>query len=247
MIPSRRPSRSSSRTLPAAHRGGRAAGRAGPRAGRRRGCGRRPAAVRPLGDGRLRGARGRRRRGAGRARGRRARSAPASSPTRALERRPGRAGDDGRAGARAAPRAVQPVEKTRAVEGGRRVEILEPVEPGANIARQGSRGARRRRACSSAGRTLDPASIAVLAAVGKGRVRVGRRPTRRRARHRRRAGGRVGHARRAARIRNSNGYARAGAGRAGPAPTRASLGVVPDELGPHRRGRARGLRARTCS
>ena len=71
---------------------------------------------------------------------------------------------------------MQPVEKTRALDGGRRVEILEPVETGAHISRQGKEVAPAR-SCSSRGHTIDPAAIAVLAAVGKGRVRVGRRPT----------------------------------------------------------------------
>ena len=72
--------------------------------------------------------------------------------------------------------AVQPVEKTRAVDGGARVEILSPVEPGAHIARRGTE-VREGDLVLEAGRTLDPASLAVLASVGKGRLRVGRRPT----------------------------------------------------------------------
>jgi molybdopterin molybdotransferase len=71
--------------------------------------------------------------------------------------------------------AVQPVEKTRLVDGGRRVEILEPVEPGAHISRQGTE-VRAGDLVLERGHTLDPASIGVLAAVGKGRLRVGARP-----------------------------------------------------------------------
>ena len=72
--------------------------------------------------------------------------------------------------------AVQPVEKTRALDGGARVEILSPVEPGAHIARQGTE-VRAGDLVLERGRTLDPASLAVLASVGKGRLQVGRRPT----------------------------------------------------------------------
>jgi molybdopterin molybdotransferase len=71
--------------------------------------------------------------------------------------------------------AVQQVEKTRPLDGGRRVELLAALEPGQNVARQGSevRGGDR---VLERGQTIDPAAVAVLAAVGKGRVRVGRRP-----------------------------------------------------------------------
>jgi len=72
--------------------------------------------------------------------------------------------------------AVQQVENTRVHDGGRRVEILVPVETGQNIARQGSE-VRAGDPVLAGGETLDPAAIGVLAAVGKGRVRVGRRPT----------------------------------------------------------------------
>ena len=72
--------------------------------------------------------------------------------------------------------AVQPVERTRLVEGGRRVEMLAPVEPGAHIARQGAE-VRAGDRLLERGRTIDPATVAVLAAAGKGRLRVGRRPT----------------------------------------------------------------------
>src|SRR5262249_38644370 len=71
--------------------------------------------------------------------------------------------------------AVQQVEKTRLVDGGK-VELLEAVEPGQNIARQGSEIAAGE-VVLTAGQTIDPAMVAVLATVGKGRLRVGRRPT----------------------------------------------------------------------
>jgi molybdopterin molybdotransferase len=122
--------------------------------------------------------------------------------------------------------AVQPVEKTRAVAGGARVEILEPVPTGAHIARQGSEVAAGD-VVLEAGRAIDPATIAVLAAVGKARVPVGRRPsvavlvtgdelldvwdTPGRGR-----------------IRNSNGYAVMAQARLAGADAR-SLGVVPDQ------------------
>jgi molybdopterin molybdotransferase len=122
--------------------------------------------------------------------------------------------------------AVQPVEKTRAIDGGRRVEILEPVATGAHIARQGAEGHAGDEVIAR-GLTIDPATIAVLAAVGKGKVQVGRRPT-------------VsvlvtgdelvdvwqaptrGH------IRNSNGYALLAQARWAGGDAR-SLGVVPDQ------------------
>jgi molybdopterin molybdotransferase len=71
--------------------------------------------------------------------------------------------------------AVQPVEKTRALEGGRRVEILTAVETGAHISRQGVE-VRAGDVVLPRGETIDPPAVAVLAAVGRGRVRVGRRP-----------------------------------------------------------------------
>jgi molybdopterin molybdotransferase len=71
--------------------------------------------------------------------------------------------------------AVQQVEKTRPLDGGRRVELLAAVEPGQNVARQGSEVRSGDRVLER-GQTIDPAAVAVLAAVGKGRVRVGRRP-----------------------------------------------------------------------
>jgi molybdopterin molybdotransferase len=72
--------------------------------------------------------------------------------------------------------AVEPIEKVRVLEGGRRVEVREPVEPGAHIARAGSEG-RAGDTVLTKGEVIDPAMVGVLAAVGKGRVSVGRRPT----------------------------------------------------------------------
>jgi len=121
--------------------------------------------------------------------------------------------------------AVQPVEKTRAVPDGR-VEVLVPVEEAANIAPRASEGKIGDQVLRK-GDTVDPAAVAVLAAVGKARVRVGRRPTvsvlvtgdelvdvwdtpgR-------------------GRIRNSNGYAVLAQARWAGAEAR-SLGVVPDQ------------------
>jgi len=71
--------------------------------------------------------------------------------------------------------AVQPVEKTRSADGGRRVEVLAAVEPGAHIARRGSE-VRAGDVVLRGGESVDPPAVAVLAAVGKARVRVGRRP-----------------------------------------------------------------------
>jgi molybdopterin molybdotransferase len=71
--------------------------------------------------------------------------------------------------------AVQQVEKTRSVDGGSRVEILATVEAGANVARRGSE-VRAGDVVLRAGQTIDPAAVAVLAASGRSRVRVGRRP-----------------------------------------------------------------------
>jgi molybdopterin molybdotransferase len=72
--------------------------------------------------------------------------------------------------------AVQPVEKTRALDGGRRVEILSPLEAGAHVARRASE-VRAGEQVLDRGATIDPAAVAVLASVGKGRVKVGRRPS----------------------------------------------------------------------
>jgi molybdopterin molybdotransferase len=71
--------------------------------------------------------------------------------------------------------AVQPVERTRKLEGGRRVSIEAAVEPGAHIARRASE-VRRGDLVLRAGERLGPAGLAVLAACGRSRVGVGRRP-----------------------------------------------------------------------
>jgi molybdopterin molybdotransferase len=72
--------------------------------------------------------------------------------------------------------AVQQVERTRLGEGGGRVEVLVPVEAGANIARRGSE-VRVGDVVARGGQTIDPALLGVLAAVGHARVRVGSRPS----------------------------------------------------------------------
>jgi molybdopterin molybdotransferase len=71
--------------------------------------------------------------------------------------------------------AVQQVEKTRAAADGRRVEILEGVVAGQNVALRGSE-VRAGEVVVERGRAIDPATLAVLAAVGQARVAVGRRP-----------------------------------------------------------------------
>jgi len=122
--------------------------------------------------------------------------------------------------------AVQPVEKTRALEGGRLVELLSAIEPGAHIAPQGSE-VRAGDLVLCSGVAIDPATIAVLASVGKARVRVGRRPrvsvlvT----------GDELVEVRETpsrGRIRNSNGPAVEAQARSAGAAVR-SLGTVPDE------------------
>jgi molybdopterin molybdotransferase len=123
--------------------------------------------------------------------------------------------------------AVQRVERTRALEG-RRVEVS-PVEAGENIVRRGGE-VRVGDRVLIAGGTIDPATVGVLAAVGKGRVAVGRRPrvavlvtgdelvdVRDRP-----SGGR---------IRNSNGYSVSAAARWAGADVR-NLGTVSDSLDP---------------
>jgi len=121
--------------------------------------------------------------------------------------------------------AVQPVEKTRALGDGR-VEILASVEPAAHIAPRGSE-CRAGDPVLAKGHTVDPAAVAVLAAVGKARLRVGRRPT-------------VSvlvtgdelvdvwDTPRRGRIRNSNGHAVLAQARWAGADAR-SLGIVPDQ------------------
>lgn len=71
--------------------------------------------------------------------------------------------------------AVVPVERTRALDAGRAVDVLERIPAGANIAPAGSEVTAGQTVLER-GRTIDPAVVAVLAAVGRGRVRVGRRP-----------------------------------------------------------------------
>jgi molybdopterin molybdotransferase len=70
--------------------------------------------------------------------------------------------------------AVQQVEQTRRPDDGR-VEVLASVEPGQNVAPRGSEVRAGERVLEG-GERIDPAVVAVLAAVGKGRVRVGARP-----------------------------------------------------------------------
>jgi molybdopterin molybdotransferase len=72
--------------------------------------------------------------------------------------------------------AVQQVEKTRALEGGRWVEVKEAVAPGTHVAPRGSE-VRAGDVVLGAGTIVDPAAIAVLATAGRGRVSVGRRPS----------------------------------------------------------------------
>ena len=121
--------------------------------------------------------------------------------------------------------AVQQVEKTRRSANGRSVEVLEAVSAGQNVARRGSE-VRAGESVIEAGETVDPAALAVLAAVGRARVAVGRRP--------RLAvvvtGDElveVGERPAAGRIRNSNGPAVLAQARLAGADVR-SLGVVPD-------------------
>jgi molybdopterin molybdotransferase len=71
--------------------------------------------------------------------------------------------------------AVQQVEKARRVEAGR-VELLATLEPGQNVAPRASE-VRAGDLVLRSGRTIDPATIAALAAFGRARVTVGRRPT----------------------------------------------------------------------
>jgi molybdopterin molybdotransferase len=71
--------------------------------------------------------------------------------------------------------SVQQVEKTRRLSEGW-VEILAAVEPGLNVAPRGSE-IKAGEKVLTAGDRIDPATVGVLAAAGKTRVRVGGRPT----------------------------------------------------------------------
>lgn len=133
--------------------------------------------------------------------------------------------------------AVQQVEKTRRLDPGR-VEVLAAVEPGQNVAPRGSEVRAGDRVLGR-GERIDPATVAVLASVGKARVRVGERPTlsvlvtgdelvd-------------VTEAPTEARIRNSNGYAILVQAREAGAEA-FSLGVVPDDAPRIARKVAEGL------
>jgi molybdopterin molybdotransferase len=124
--------------------------------------------------------------------------------------------------------AVQPLEKTRKLEAGRRVSIEEPVAAGAHIAPRASE-VRRGDVVLGRGERLGPAGLAVLAAAGRAHVRVGRRP---------RVALLVTGDELVAvdavpgpgQIRNSNEYAVAAQARQAGAEVR-SLGVVPDDAG----------------
>jgi molybdopterin molybdotransferase len=122
---------------------------------------------------------------------------------------------------------VVPVEKVRLMEGGRRVELQAAAEPGAHVARQGCE-VRAGETVLTAGAVIDPPAIGVLAAVGRGRVAVGGRPTVAVL-----ATGDelvdVWDTPGRAHIRNSNGYAVAAQARWAGADVR-SLGVVPDQV-----------------
>lgn len=134
--------------------------------------------------------------------------------------------------------AVQPVEKTRPSADGR-VEMTTTVAAGAHVAPRGSEVAEGERVLAR-GRRLDPAAIAVLAAVGVGEPRVGRCPSV--------AilvtgdevvpvGERPG----PAQVRNSNGPVLAALSREAGADVR-ELGIVPDEPGAIARAVAAGLK-----
>lgn len=123
--------------------------------------------------------------------------------------------------------AVQQVEKTRASGEGRTVEVLEAVSVGQNVARRATE-VRAGERVIEAGSSVDPAALAVLAAVGRARVAVGRRPRVTVA-----VTGdelvEVGETPAPGRIRNSNGPAILAQARLAGAEVR-SLGVVPDEV-----------------
>jgi molybdopterin molybdotransferase len=71
--------------------------------------------------------------------------------------------------------AVQQVEKTRPLDGGRTVEILSSIEPGTNISRRGTE-VKAGDVVLARGERIDPSALAVLASVGQPRVGVFRRP-----------------------------------------------------------------------
>jgi molybdopterin molybdotransferase len=120
------------------------------------------------------------------------------------------------------------------------VEVLASVEAGANIARRGSE-VRAGDVVLRAGETIDPAAVAVLAAVGKGRIRVGRRPVVAVLTTGDELVG-VDEKPGPGRIRNSNGPTLLAQARWAGAMAR-SLGVVPDENGKIAAAVEEGLRA----
>lgn len=124
--------------------------------------------------------------------------------------------------------AVQQVEKTRSLQGGRQVEIVAAVEAGANIAPRGSE-VRAGEVVLSRGMPVTPAVMAVLSAVGAARVSVGCRP---RVAVLVTGDELVGVAEKPApgHIRNSNGYAVMAQARLAGAEV-LDLGVVPDDAG----------------
>jgi molybdopterin molybdotransferase len=121
--------------------------------------------------------------------------------------------------------AVQQVENTKRLEGGR-VEFLAPVEANQNVAARASE-VRVGDQVLARGLRIDPATVAVLASVGKARVSVGERPTLSVL-----VTGdelvEVDEKPTQARIRNSNGYAILAQSKDAGAEAH-SLGVVPDE------------------
>jgi molybdenum cofactor synthesis domain-containing protein len=134
--------------------------------------------------------------------------------------------------------AVQPVERTRSLEGGRRVEIVSRVERGAHISPCGSE-VREGDIVLVQGTVVTPAAIAVLAAVGGARVCVARRP-----RVKILVTGdelvEVTERPRGAQIRNSNGYALMAQARCAGAQVE-TLGVASDDLERIAAGVERGL------
>jgi molybdopterin molybdotransferase len=124
--------------------------------------------------------------------------------------------------------AVVPVEQTRELDGGARVEVHSSVRAGAHIAPRASE-VRQGDHVLTAGIVIDPAAVAVLAATGMAAVRVGRQPVvavlatgdELVSVDSRPAG---------AQIRNSNGPALAAQARWAGAQVR-SLGTAPDDIG----------------